>query len=143
MVNMNRIIILDEEVEENPLYDISLYVERYNKDKKIILSNITFTKLKKEFYNYSLDTVDEYDDSLEETLQKNIIYSFKKNRNLFKKSKSNVIFFDTPISFSAQNSANRTGYGNEYCGNILIYEGTKYGETTLYSFVGMCVTFRE
>lgn len=133
----------DEEVEDNPLYDISLYVKRYNRGDKIILSNITFTKLKKELYDCPLDTLDEYDNTLDEVLQKNIIESFKKNRNVFNKSKSNIIFFDIPIGFNAQNSTNRTGYGNEYCGDILIHEGTKYGETTLYAFVGMCVTFRE
>lgn len=135
--------LLDEEIEGNPLYDISLYVKRYNQGDKIILSNITFTKLKKEFYDYQLDTLDEYDSSLEEVLQKNIIESFKKNRDLFKESKSNVILFDTQIGFNAQNSTNRMGYGNEYCGSILVHEGTKYGETTLYAFVGMNVTFRE
>lgn len=135
--------LMDEEVEGNPEYDISLYVQRCNKDDEILFSDITFTKLKRELYNCPLDTLDEYDGTLGEVLQKNIIESFKKNRDLFKKKKDNIIFFDTPITFSAQNSSNRTGYGNEYYGDMLVHEGTKYGETTLYTFVGMRVILRE
>ena len=135
--------LLDEEVDGNPLYDITLYVKRYNHNERIIFSDITFTKLKTDLYHCPLDILDDYDETLEEVLQKTIIDTFKKNRNLFKKSKSNTIIFDTPISFNAQNSSNRTGYGNEYYGNILIHEGTKYGETTLYTFVGMYVSLRD
>lgn len=46
-------------------------------------------------------------------------------------------FFDLPIEFNAQNNLNRCGYGNKYHGEELIYEGTLYGETTTYMFVGV------
>lgn len=37
-----------------------------------------------------------------------------------------------PYIINAQASHNRTGYGNKYCGNQLVEEGTKYGETDEY-----------
>ena len=46
------------------------------------------------------------------------------------------VVFPIPVQFNAQNSSNRSGYGNRYCGEELIYEGTLYGETTDYMFVG-------
>jgi hypothetical protein len=47
--------------------------------------------------------------------------------------------FGTPIQLNAQNSKNRTGYGNEYDGGFLVYEGTLYGETSLYVITGFAL----
>ena len=47
------------------------------------------------------------------------------------------IKFEKPYLLRAQNSNNRTGYGNEYYGYDLVYQGTLYGETTNYAFVGV------
>ena len=44
--------------------------------------------------------------------------------------------FTKPIMIGAQTSKNREGYGNQYCGEELVYEGTKYGETTNFLIVG-------
>ena len=62
----------------------------------------------------------------------------------FEKNKSNLEFgklikFDHPISINAQSSKNRTGYGNEYFYDQLIYEGTLYGETSEFPIVGYIV----
>lgn len=46
------------------------------------------------------------------------------------------IIFNLPYLLRAQNSSNRTGYGNIYNGESLVYEGTLYGETTSYVFAG-------
>ena len=47
-----------------------------------------------------------------------------------------IILFEVPFLLRAQNSSNRTGYGNIYNGEDLVHEGTLYGETTNYAFVG-------
>lgn len=47
------------------------------------------------------------------------------------------ILFEKPYLLRAQNSGNRTGYGSEYNGYDLVYQGTLYGETTKYAFVGI------
>ena len=47
-----------------------------------------------------------------------------------------LIYSNNPISINAQSSKNRTGYGNNYFYNTLIYEGTKYGETSQFPIVG-------
>lgn len=51
------------------------------------------------------------------------------------------VLFDNPISINAQSSSNRTGYGNEYYYDTLVYEGTKYGETSQFPIIGYKVTF--
>lgn len=53
------------------------------------------------------------------------------------------IFFENPISINAQSSNNRKGYGNEYYYDTLIYEGTKYGETSQYPIVGYIYTYNK
>lgn len=47
------------------------------------------------------------------------------------------IVFSKPYHLRAQNSSNRTGYGSIYEGDYLVHEGTEYGETTDYAFVGL------
>ena len=48
-----------------------------------------------------------------------------------------IIEFKTCYLLRAQNSSNRTGYGNIYNGEKLVLEGTLYGETTSYVFAGV------
>ena len=45
--------------------------------------------------------------------------------------------FNKCFLLRAQNSTNRTGYGNVYNGEDLVYAGTLYGETTSYVFAGV------
>lgn len=45
--------------------------------------------------------------------------------------------FEYPCAFDAQSPANRTGYGNEYCGEDCIHQGTEYGETRSYPIIGV------
>lgn len=47
------------------------------------------------------------------------------------------IIFTKPYLLRAQNTSNRTGYGSEYNGDFLVHQGTLYGETTRYAFVGV------
>lgn len=87
--------------------------------------NITFTQFKKgEVYE------------LKEFVR-NILIGV--NINQFKKS-GKMIEFDHPYLLRAQNSRNRTGYGWEWDWTDrygpLVTEGTLYGETTNYVFVG-------
>ena len=48
-----------------------------------------------------------------------------------------IIMFKTCYLLRAQNSSNRTGYGNIYYGDELVHEGTLYGETTSYVLAGV------
>ena len=47
-----------------------------------------------------------------------------------------VYVLENPIILNAQNSRNRSGYGNRYNGYELIRQGTLYGETTEYLITG-------
>ena len=54
-------------------------------------------------------------------------------------SDKKALSFDYPCQFNAQSSSNRTGYGNEYNGEDLVSEGTKYGETTRFFIIGVLI----
>ncbi len=64
------------------------------------------------------------------------INNYKKSNKIESKQ---FIAFSSPYLLRAQNSSNRTGYGSEYNGYDLVYQGTLYGETTKYAFVGIIV----
>lgn len=72
------------------------------------------------------------DDELRSYINSEMKY-YKKNN---KCQKGDYIPFRKPYLLRAQNSTNRTGYGNEYNGYGLVYQGTLYGETTNYAFTG-------
>lgn len=57
--------------------------------------------------------------------------------SILEEGDSEVVLFDIPYRLRAQNSGNRTGYGSEYNGYDLVHQGTLYGETTEYAFVGV------
>lgn len=125
-------------------------------NKKIISTNITMTEFKK-LYGY------EYCDcellinyrkglSIESRCSApklsvpvldflELFYTHFQENLEMQKSEDEIIFFDNPISINAQSSSNRTGYGNEYYYDILMYEGTKYGETSQFPIIGYTMSF--
>ena len=67
----------------------------------------------------------------------NYIYNeIKYQRKKKEYKKGDYVPFRKPYLLRAQNSKNRTGYGNEYNGYDMVYQGTLYGETTNYAFTG-------
>ncbi len=48
-----------------------------------------------------------------------------------------AIPFETPIRLGGQTYANQTGFGSEYNGDIQVYQGTLYGETTGFCIIGV------
>lgn len=102
---------------------IDLVVERSK--SKDFQGNITFTEYKKgEIYDLR-----EY---IENQFTEKEIQNYKKSGELYK--------FSKPYLLRAQNSRNRSGYGWEWDWSDpyapLVNEGTLYGETTNYVFVG-------
>lgn len=133
----------------NHIYSINFIISnKIRLEKTIVQTNITMTEFKKIYNTYINDyerllnfqnTLSSLDRTSVPKLSVpvfdflNIFYShFKRHIN----STAKIIFFDNPISINAQSSVNRTGYGNTYCYNTLIYEGTKYGETNSFPLVG-------
>jgi hypothetical protein len=95
-------------------------VERLNGRESI--GNITMTEFKKGL-SYSLQIYAQEE--------------IKKQLQDAKRKSGMEIIFEKPYLLRAQNSSNRTGYGSEYNGYDLVYQGTLYGETTNYAFVGV------
>lgn len=138
-------------IHEDKVFDIHFVIS--NKipiDKKIVSTNITMTEFKKlynEDYCNCKKTLN-YQALTTETNRYNVpklsvpvldflhlFYSHFEN-NYSSHKPGNLTLFDNPISLNAQSSNNRTGYGNEYFYDTLVYEGTKYGETDEFPIVG-------
>lgn len=117
------------------LYWVSLIVKRKPKDVECIKSSLTFTDLRK----YLLERVFTVQNRKDFKILK-ALFDEVKNNNLSESDKDMVRYdFSVPVKFNAQNSSNRSGYGNRYCGEELVYEGTQYGETTDYMFTGALI----
>lgn len=109
------------------LFWISLYIQRKPKEIACIESSLTFSDLKKNM----LGKVFTVDNSKDYRVLEEVFYGSETFNSISKEK----YVFPKPVKFNAQNSSNRSGYGNKYYGENLIYEGTLYGETTDYMFV--------
>jgi hypothetical protein len=112
---------------EDAIYEYSSYyafvIERRN--ERDYVGDTTMTELKKgesfELNLYAREAIERH---------------FKRRKK--KKDKpGTMILFKKPYHLRAQNSGNRTGYGNYYEGYDLVIPGTLYGETTDYLVVGV------
>ena len=119
------------------MYFISLLVERRPKDLLYVKDYLTFT----EFKNRFLDKVFTVDNRNDYEILNAIFNGMAKLKPDDWDGQSASVTFSLPVEFDAQNSSNRSGYGNRYRGEELVYEGTLYGEVTHYMFTG--VQFRR
>lgn len=112
------------------MYWISLIVQRRPKKQPCIPSTLTFTQLKNELLGrvFTLDRENSY------PIVQELFRGIRQNWQC--ESDDIEVTFPVPVQFSAQNSGNRSGYGNRFRGEVPVYEGTLYGETTDYQFVG-------
>jgi len=115
-------------------YYLSPVVAYCKKDINSYKTDLSMTNFKKMFKFYSSSNDIIYEEKSREYPLVKCLY----NLSLENASKG-VLPFDLPCQFNAQDSKNRTGYGNEYWGDELIYEGPKYGETTTYYFIGVLI----
>lgn len=148
-------------LNQNKIYDINFIISnKIDVGKSIIRTNITMTDFKK-IYNSmfnSYEKIVHYKNNIEDDDRTNIpklsvpvldfIELFFENFEIHIDSinisdNDEIIFFNNPISINAQSSKNTTGYGNEYYYDTLIYEGTKYGETSQFPIVGYIATINE
>lgn len=112
----NRFIVFTEQY----VITYRLIIERY---KRGTVGDITFSAFKGdkgyEVYKHA---------------DSEIKSAIKKNKSIIKYSE---IQFEHPYYLRAQNSGNRTGYGWEWWGQDVCFEGTEYGETSDYCFSGI------
>lgn len=115
---------------DNYCLHVSLLIKRKPMGTKLTRDSLTFSKLKNEIMGKQFGCVSapKYAITNEAYKGAKIILESADDNDTF--------FFQTPIFFGAQNSSNRTGYGNQYYGRDLVYEGTKYGEVTEYMCIG-------
>lgn len=133
------------------LYRVGLIIENFDCLKntpKYYSSNITMTDikdLKKDTRNLNkIVEISQIDFDKVPRLSLPAYHFLYKTKNEFieaiNSKKKKEFLFKKPILLNAQNSSNRTGYGNEYFGDLLIYEGTHYGETTGYLIIGFTLS---
>lgn len=97
--------------------------------------SVTFTELK-QYAKKTYDLGEERENDRFYALLNLINNTVKKVDKINLPIEENIILEST-FQFRAQNSYNRTGYGSEYSGGDLVYEGTLYGETTTYIISGI------
>ena len=111
-------------------YSIDLELKRRIQNTAIIPSGLTFTDLKKELLD-RLFTLKNRDDF-------RVLHEVFSGAATISSVESKVgavsYTFPIPVQFNAQNSSNRSGYGNRYYKDQLVHEGTLYGEVTHYMF---------
>ena len=112
-------------------YRVSLHMQRKAKDSTCIPSSLTFSDLKQKLVNCIFSV-----ESKSKIKIVNEVLKVAAETPSLQDEKQAYLSFQSPVEFNAQNSSNRSGYGNRYCGEDLVYEGTLYGETTTYVFVG-------
>ena len=117
--------------------DYSLVLCKSWKRLYIIPSYITASQLKKEG-KLSCKKPPEgvFLSTLWEEINKSVFTKYEKIVKNGRNITNQFLPFTKPIMIGAQTSKNRKGYGNQYCGEKLVYEGTKYGETTNFLIVG-------
>lgn len=111
--------------KNNQYLTLSLVVKRCRASDCV--GDITFTEFKQ-------DKVAELKNYVSQQITDNVVERYHGKRDIF--------YFDKPYHLRAQNSSNRTGYGWEWdwSGGVGDYiEGTLYGETTDYGFVGVYI----
>lgn len=122
---------------KNTFYYVGLMIrDKFAEDKNVIKTDMTFTWLKKNIGKKLFRTETKYDMELIDNSLKIIA------ENVDKMTTQETVFFEfeKPIVLNAQNSGNRCGYGWEYSGDMCVYEGTEYGETSEYLIYGFYLT---
>lgn len=116
-------------------YMLSPIITTCNKAIRIYRSAITMTDMKKmiRWYDSSRGFGLFYNKESREYPLVNCIFE------LLPITDDRVMQFKYPCQFNAQGSMNRTGYGNEYCGEDLVSRGTEYGETSTFYFIGVMI----
>lgn len=116
--------------ENNCAAIFHLVVERPKEDEKIKDSGVTFTELKCK-KAYKLDI------ALSTQITQEIVLEY------FDKNK--IFYLKDPIILKAQNSDNKTGYGDiwdwSFSKDYPLVEGTKYGDTNYYKITGIYIEF--
>lgn len=113
------------------MYSIGMYLQRKLKNVTLIDSTLTFTKLKKKMLEKLFFETERHNNVIINEVFNGI------NKTNIEETDEFYHYFECPILFKAQNSLNKSGYGNRFYNGEMVYEGTLYGETSEYMFIGV------
>lgn len=54
-------------------------------------------------------------------------------------SSGQIIPFNTPVLLGGQTFSDQTGFGSEYCGDQIVWQGKEYGETTKFLIIAVII----
>lgn len=67
-------------------------------------------------------------------LYRELVAASKKDVN-----KGDIVPFERPCLIGGQTFSDQTGFGSEYYGGDLVYQGKEYGETTKFLMIGVII----
>ena len=136
----DRLVIYNENLlgslGEHKVFNYALIVERGKCPNAV--GSITMTDFKSSYLNPFI-YVSKSEDSKTILLKEHIENEVTESVYNEYVDSGKAYLFSVPYRLKAQNSINRSGYGNIYKGDVLVYEGTKYGETSSYLIVGVYI----
>lgn len=136
----DRLVIYNENLlgrtKNDSVFNYALIIERGN--SKGTVGSITMTNLKSSYLNPFVYVTKE-EGSKVVLLKEHVNNEITEDVYGEYVDTGRPYFFSEPYHLRAQNSRNRSGYGNIYYGDVLIHEGTKYGETSSYLIVGVYI----
>lgn len=127
-----RVFTLDSTWNKVSLIVVKSYPNVYYK-----YTGLTMTDLKKSAGGYicknSLDFI-------AETNRLFPLYEELTKINQCNPKKGDIIAFQIPCLLGGQTFRDQTGFGSEYWGEELVYQGREYGETTKFMIIGVVVS---
>lgn len=136
----DRLVIYNENllghIGKNKVFNYALIIER-GKSQKVV-GSITMTDLKSGYLKPYV-SITKSEGSKNVLLKEHIENEVTESVYNEYVDSGTPYLFSVPYKLKAQNSRNRSGYGNIYNGDILVYEGTKYGETSSYLIIGVYI----
>lgn len=136
----DRLVIYNENLlaytNSNKVFNYALIIERGKNEETV--GSITMTSLKNGYLNPNVYVTKEKESKVV-LLKEHVGNEITEDVYDEYVDSGKPYFFSKPYQLRAQNSNNKSGYGNIYYGDVLIHEGTKYGETSRYIIVGIFV----
>lgn len=124
---------------DNYIYRVNLKIERATPSESKNDNCISFTEFR-EGFGYRSNTLIDYETCNGLYLVHKLLAYFGKRQKSGNDSEKGSCLFTKPYCFRAQNSRNRSGYGNVVIHGEIVHQGTLYGATDDYLVVGFSYT---
>lgn len=115
---------------------VSLVIVKSKQKVNCSDNGLTMTDLKKSVGVYVSENSLNY---LGETARKYPLFRELVSVDLKAPKTGDTVAFTAPCLLGGQTFKDQTGFGSEYCGDELVYQGKNYGETTKFLIIGLII----